>query len=58
MFDQLLSAAAVEITNLEKQALQIIPNAHLTILCSHVQEEGLYYKKSNHFAIYGKSQSL
>lgn len=46
MLDQLRSAAAVEIINLEKRALQITPNAHFTILCSHVQkEEGLYYKK-------------
>lgn len=49
MLDQLRSAAAVEIINLEKRALQITPNAHFTILCSHVQkEEGLYYKKKTH----------
>lgn len=53
--DQLHSAAAVEIINLEKQALQITPNAHLTILmqpCAQLQNN---ISSNKYFAIYWMS---
>ena len=47
MLDQLHSAAAVEIINLGKQALQITPNAHLTILHRHVHKEEAVLQSKN-----------